>query len=64
MYGDIYRASVFVTDAYVISNSEYCERILRLNSQNYSRSDQANLAAALATDSSQAMESSGQTSGA
>jgi cytochrome P450 len=38
-YGDIYRASVFgANDVYVVSNPEYCERILRNNWRNYSRS--------------------------
>ncbi|SIO34345.1 Cytochrome P450 [Bradyrhizobium erythrophlei] len=40
LYGDIYRASVVGTDVYVISAPEYCERILRLNWQNYARKGQ------------------------
>ena len=36
-YGDIYKASVFGSDVYVVSAPEYCERILRWNWQNYAR---------------------------
>lgn len=36
-FGDIYRASVFGADVYVISAPEYCERILRHNWRNYLR---------------------------
>ena len=36
-YGDIYKASVDGSDVYVISNPEYCERILRWNWRNYPR---------------------------
>jgi cytochrome P450 len=39
-YGDIYKASVFGGDVYVVSNPEYCERILRWNWQNYLRKGQ------------------------
>jgi enediyne biosynthesis protein E7 len=39
-YGDIYKASVFGSDVYVVSNPEYCERILRHNWRNYARSGQ------------------------
>jgi cytochrome P450 len=39
-YGDIYRASIFGTGVYVISNPEYCDRILRWNWRNYARSGQ------------------------
>jgi cytochrome P450 len=39
-YGDIYKASVFGTDVYVVSAPEYCERILRSNWQNYPRKGQ------------------------
>jgi cytochrome P450 len=40
LYGDIYRASVVGTRVYVISAPEYCERVLRLNWQNYARKGQ------------------------
>jgi cytochrome P450 len=36
-YGDIYRASVYGSDVYVISAPEYCEHVLRRNLQNYLR---------------------------
>ena len=36
-YGDIYKASVYGSDVYVISNPEYCEHVLRRNWQNYLR---------------------------
>lgn len=36
-YGEIYRASVFGSDVYVVSAPERCERILRWNWQNYAR---------------------------
>ena len=39
-YGDIYKASVFGRDVYVVSAPEYCERILRSNWQNYLRKGQ------------------------
>jgi cytochrome P450 len=39
-YGDIYQASVLGGNVYVVSSPEYCERILRWNWQNYSRSGQ------------------------
>ena len=39
-YGDIYKASVLGSNVYVVSSPEYCERILRRNWQNYSRSGQ------------------------
>jgi cytochrome P450 len=39
-YGDIYKASVFGSDVYVVSNLEYCERILRRNWRNYARKGQ------------------------
>jgi cytochrome P450 len=39
-YGDIYKASVFGSDVYVISAPEYCERVLRWNWQNYPRKGQ------------------------
>jgi len=39
-YGDIYKASVFGRDVYVVSAPEYCERILRWNWQNYERKGQ------------------------
>jgi enediyne biosynthesis protein E7 len=39
-YGDIYKASVFGSDVYVVSAPEYCERILRRNWRNYARSGQ------------------------
>ena len=39
-YGDIYKASVFGSDVYVVSAPEYCERILRRNWQNYPRKGQ------------------------
>jgi cytochrome P450 len=39
-YGDIYRASVLGSEVYVVSAPEYCERILRLNWQNYARKGQ------------------------
>jgi len=36
-YGDIYKASVYGSNVYVVSAPEYCERILRHNWQNYAR---------------------------
>lgn len=39
-HGDIYRASVFGGEIYVVSNIEYCEHILRRNWRNYARSGQ------------------------
>jgi cytochrome P450 len=39
-YGDIYKASVFGSDVYVVSAPAYCERILRSNWQNYPRKGQ------------------------
>jgi enediyne biosynthesis protein E7 len=39
-YGDIYKASVFGRDVYVVSNPEFCEHILRWNWRNYARSGQ------------------------
>ena len=39
-YGNIYKASVFGSDVYVVSSPEYCERILRWNWQNYPRKGQ------------------------
>jgi cytochrome P450 len=39
-YGDIYKASVFGRDVYVVSAPEYCERILRSNWKNYLRKGQ------------------------
>ena len=30
-FGDIYKATVFGSDVYVVSNPDYCERILRWN---------------------------------
>jgi cytochrome P450 len=39
-YGDIYKASILGRDVYVVSNPEYCERILRRNWRNYARSGQ------------------------
>jgi cytochrome P450 len=39
-YGDIYKASVFGSDVYVVSAPKYCERILRSNWQNYPRKGQ------------------------
>lgn len=39
-YGDIYKASVYGGDVYVVSNPEYCERILRRNWLNYPRKGQ------------------------
>jgi cytochrome P450 len=39
-YGDIYKASLFGRDVYVVSAPEYCERILRRNWQNYERKGQ------------------------
>lgn len=40
LYGDIYKASIFGSDVYVVSNPEYCERILRWNWRNYPRKGQ------------------------
>jgi cytochrome P450 len=40
LYGDIYRASVFGSEVYVVSAPDYCERILRRNWRNYSRNGQ------------------------
>lgn len=39
-FGDIYKASLFGSDVYVVSNPEYCERILRWNWRNYERKGQ------------------------
>jgi cytochrome P450 len=39
-YGDIYKASLFGRDVYVVSAPKYCERILRWNWQNYERKGQ------------------------
>ena len=39
-FGDIYKASVFGSNVYVISNPEYCEQILRWNWRNYERKGQ------------------------
>jgi cytochrome P450 len=39
-YGDIYKASILGRDVYVVSNPEYCQRILRWNWRNYARSGQ------------------------
>jgi len=39
-YGEVYRASVFGANVFVVSKPEYCERILRRNWRNYSRSGQ------------------------
>lgn len=39
-YGDIYKASVFGRDVYVVSAPEYCEHILRRNWLNYERKGQ------------------------
>ncbi len=39
-YGDIYRASIYGSSVYVVSNPEYCERILRANWHNYPRKGQ------------------------
>jgi cytochrome P450 len=39
-YGDIYKASVFGSNVYVVSAPEYCERILRWNWRNYPRKGQ------------------------
>src|SRR5271165_5805223 len=36
-YGDIYRASVYGSNVYVVSAPEYCEHILRRNWVNYPR---------------------------
>jgi cytochrome P450 len=38
--GDIFKASIFGSDVYVVSKPEYCERILRTNWRNYVRSGQ------------------------
>ncbi|MBV8504448.1 MAG: cytochrome P450, partial [Alphaproteobacteria bacterium] len=39
-YGDIFKASIFGGDVYVVSAPEYCDRILRWNWQNYPRKGQ------------------------
>jgi cytochrome P450 len=39
-HGEIYKASVFGAEIYVVSNPEFCERILRWNWRNYARSGQ------------------------
>ena len=39
-FGDIYMASIYGDRVYVVSNPEYCERILRKNWTNYARSGQ------------------------
>jgi len=36
-YGDIFKASVSGNNAYVVSDPEYCEQILRTNWLNYPR---------------------------
>jgi cytochrome P450 len=39
-YGDLYKATIFGGDVYVVSNPEYCERVLRWNWRNYPRKGQ------------------------
>lgn len=39
-YGDLYRATVFGSVVYVVSNPDHCERILRRNWRNYPRDGQ------------------------
>ncbi len=39
-YGDIFRASIFGGDVYVVSNPQYIEHILRRNWRNYARKGQ------------------------
>ncbi|HUB13466.1 MAG TPA: cytochrome P450 [Acetobacteraceae bacterium] len=39
-FGDIFKASVFGSNVFVVSNPEYCERILRWNWRNYARKGQ------------------------
>lgn len=39
-FGDIYKATIYGETVYVVSNPEYCERILRRNWRNYARSGQ------------------------
>lgn len=39
-YGDLYKASVFGSVVYVVSNPDHCERILRRNWRNYARDGQ------------------------
>jgi cytochrome P450 len=36
-YGDIYKASIYRNNVYVVSAPDFCERILRLNWRNYER---------------------------
>ena len=36
-YGELYKASVYGSNVYVVSAPQYCERILRYNWQNYAR---------------------------
>ena len=36
-YGEIYKASVYGSDVYVISAPKYCEHVLRRNWENYPR---------------------------
>jgi hypothetical protein len=36
-YGDIYKASVYGSSAYVVSTPEYAQHILRTNWQNYTK---------------------------
>ena len=38
VYGEIFKASIYGSDVYVVSNPEYCEYILRGNWRNYRRS--------------------------
>jgi cytochrome P450 len=39
-FGDMYKATIFGSNVYVVSNPEYCERILRWNWRNYPRKGQ------------------------
>jgi len=39
-FGDIFKATIYGDDVYVVSNPDYCERILRHNWRNYARSGQ------------------------
>jgi cytochrome P450 len=39
-FGDIYKAMIFGSNVYVVSNPVYCEHILRWNWRNYTRSGQ------------------------
>jgi hypothetical protein len=65
-YGDIYRASVYGSNVYVVSAPEYCERILRRNWQNYPRKGKSSnaLPYSSATALSRATANSGRISGA